>query len=48
MPVPIPSTDQNFSMFGNEGSLVGTSDIICRRADDVLSDNTPGNGPDSK
>ena len=44
----IPSTDQNFSRFGSKGSSEGIVEVICRSADDVLSDNMSGSGPDSK
>ena len=46
--VPIALTDQNFSRFRRDGSSGCTVEVICRSADDVLSDKTFGTGPDNK
>ena len=46
--MPIASTDQNFSKFGRDSSSHVTVEVICRSADDVLSNKTFGTGPDNK
>ena len=46
--VPIALTDQNFSRFGRDGSSDTTVEVICRSADDVLSNKAFGTGPDNK
>jgi len=46
--VPTASTDQKLRRSGDLILLVVSTEVICSRADDVDSETTLGNGPDSK